>query len=98
MSERIRVVARIVSKPDRIDETRALLEGLVSSTREEPGCVRYELLQSRTTRAEFVTVEEWVDQGAIDAHFSTDHVKAAFAKAPDLLGEAPDIRQYRLLV
>ena len=96
--DRIRVVARIVSKPNRIEETLELLRSLVAPTRSEAGCIRYELMQSRATPAEFMFVEEWANEAALNAHFLSDHVKGAFVKVPELLAEQPDIRQYRLLV
>lgn len=95
--ESIRVVARIVSKPDKIEETRNLLAGLVQPTCSESGCKRYELMQNRSNPAEFTFVEEWTDEAALNAHFATEHVKSAFAKVPALLAEAPDIRQYTLI-
>ena len=90
----IRVIARIVSKPDSVEQTRALLTGLLEPTRKETGCVSYELMQNRQNPAEFTFVEEWADDNALNAHFTTEHVKAAFAKVPALLAEPPDIRQY----
>ena len=93
----IRVIARIVARPETVKETQALLQGLVEPTRRESGCVRYELMQSRQNPGEFTFVEEWANESALNAHFTTEHVKAAFAKVPALLAEAPDIRQYKLL-
>ena len=95
ITESIRVVARIVSKADKTEETRALLLGLLVPTRSESGCVSYELLQNRQNASEFTFVEDWADDASLNAHFTTEHVKAAFQKVPALLAEAPDIRQYR---
>jgi len=93
----IRVVARIVAKPEKVEETRALLSGLIAPTRKETGCSRYELMQNRANPAEFTFVEEWANEGALNAHFTTSHVKDAFSKVPALLAEPPDIRQYTLI-
>lgn len=82
------------SCPDKIDETRSLLAGLVEPTRKEPGCASYELLQNRADPTDFTFVEEWESEAAINAHFSTDHVRAALAKVTALLAAPPDIRQY----
>jgi quinol monooxygenase YgiN len=93
----VRVVARIVAKPDKVEETRALLVSLIAPTRKEPGCVSYQLLQNRADATDFTFVEEWESEAALNAHFTTDHVKAAFAKAPELVAAAPDIRQYAVV-
>ena len=98
MAENIRVIARIVSKPDKVEDTRALMTGLAGDTRREAGCVRYEVMQNRANPTEFTTFEEWKDEAAIGAHMASPHIAAAFAKAPALLAEPPDIRQYRLLI
>ncbi|TNF73803.1 MAG: antibiotic biosynthesis monooxygenase, partial [Acidobacteria bacterium] len=42
-SDTLRVVARLVAKPDKVDELRTLLTGLLEPTRAEPGCISYEL-------------------------------------------------------
>ena len=93
--ETIRVIARIVSKPDKVEDTRALLLGLVAPTLRESGCVRYEVMQNHANAAEFSTFEEWASEAAIGAHMTSAHIKEAFTKAPALLAEMPDIRQYR---
>ena len=92
-----RVVAHIVAKPSKLDEARSMLEALVEPTRNEAGCLRYELMKNLSDETEFVFIEEWADEAALTAHFSTPHVRAAFAQAADLLAAPPDIRKYRLI-
>ncbi|MDQ2856133.1 MAG: antibiotic biosynthesis monooxygenase, partial [Acidobacteriota bacterium] len=55
----LRVVARIMALPDKVDEVRSLLEALVEPTRNEAGCISYELLQNKSDPADFTFVEEW---------------------------------------
>ena len=55
----VRVVARVVARPGKEDELRALLRGLIEPTRREPGCVTYELLQNTADPTDFTFVEEW---------------------------------------
>lgn len=90
----LRVVARVKARPDKVGEALAVLKALVEPTRQEEGCVSYELLQNRTDPTDFTFVEEWASDSAIESHFSTDHVREAFSKAQDLLEESPDIRTY----
>ena len=54
----VRVVARIVARPGRVEELCALLRGLIEPTRREPGCVTYELLQNTPDPTDFTFVEE----------------------------------------
>ena len=44
----IRIVARVIAKPESVDQVRSILSDLVEPTRNESGCISYELLQNRT--------------------------------------------------
>lgn len=93
----VKVIATLRARPDTVEETKAALTSLVEPTRREPGCVEYQLFQSKEDPTEFVTVEEFNDDAAADAHLQTEHVQAAFAAAPEILGADPQIRRYSLV-
>ena len=93
----IRVVARIVARPEKTAELRAVLIDLVEPTRREKGCISYQLHQNLANACDFVCVEEWESGSAIEAHMKTPHVQQAFAKAGPLLASAPDISSYSLI-
>ncbi len=80
MSE-LQAVATIPAKPASVDHIRAALRTLVSATREEEGCLAYDLFESASAPGTFVMVERWRSQDDLDAHFRTPHVAAAFAAA-----------------
>lgn len=96
-SDTLRVVARLVAKPDKVDELRTLLTGLLEPTRAEPGCISYELLQNKENEAEFTFVEEWEVDSAFDAHLAADHIQQALGEFPNLLAAELDLRRYRLV-
>jgi len=93
----LRVVARIVARPDNVDDVRSYLTELIEPTRKEPGCVSYELLQNRSDPTDFTFVEEWESDGALEAHLNTAHIRNAIASLAGLLAAAPDIRSYSSL-
>ena len=93
----LRVVARIPAQPDKVDELREVLTGLIAPTRQEAGCILYELLQNNADPTDFTFVEEWESDAALDAHLETDHIRAALARFGDLLSGDPDIRRYSLV-
>lgn len=93
----IRVVARLSAFPDRIDELKTLLLSLIEPTRQEAGCLQYELLQNRADPTDFTFVEEWESDALLDQHLASTHIQAAVAKVPELVAEGPDIRRYDLL-
>ena len=96
-SESLRVVAILRAQPDKVEGLRSLLIELLEPTREEPDCVSYELLHNRANPTEFVLVEEWANETALNQHFGTDHMREALKKFPTLLAEALDVRRYDLI-
>lgn len=91
---KVRIMARITARDDTSSELRAILCDLAGPSRGEGGCIGYELLQNQDDPREFVTIEEWVDQAAADAHMVTPHVVLAVSKAGDLLDQAPQIHRF----
>lgn len=93
----LRVVARIKAKPDKVEEVRELLSGLVGPTRGERGCVAYELLQNREDPTDFTFVEEWESDAALASHAASDHLRIVGAKLKDFVTEVPDVRTYSVV-
>ena len=84
MSE-LNVVAMIPVKPEAVDQVRAALQTLVAATRDEEGCVSYDLYESAAAPGTFVTLERWTDAASLEAHMGTPHVAAAFGAAGEAL-------------
>lgn len=94
----VQVVARLVAFPDKVEEAKALLLGLIEPTRQEAGFIQYNLLQNQTDPTDFTFVEEWESHEALDTHLASTHIQAAIARIPELIAEGPDIRRYTLLI
>jgi quinol monooxygenase YgiN len=75
---------------------RALLE-MLEPTRREPGCLRYDLLRSLKGEhyTEFVFVEEWESEEALDAHGRTVHFLGLRDKIQGFTGSLPRVIRYR---
>lgn len=93
----VRVIARITAQPGKEAELDTILRALIAPTRQEAGCISYQLLRHQTDTTEFTFVEEWQSDAAIDAHFETPHLQNALAQVAELLACAPDIRRYAIL-
>lgn len=93
----VRVIATLISKPDTVTQTSEALSGLVEPTQAEEGCISYNLYQSNDDPTEFVTVEEFVDDAAIDSHMASAHIAAALAVASEILAADPQIKRYTLV-
>ena len=57
-----------VNQPDDIPKVRELLSKAGSLSRQEPGCVRFEVTQSNNDASLFFLNEQWQDQAALDKH------------------------------
>ena len=90
----VHVLATLIARPDTVDATREALAALVEPSRAESGCDHYELFQSADDPTRFQTVERWASADAMQAHLGSEHVQAAFAAAPDLLGAEPVIESF----
>ena len=97
MSNTIRVVAHLTARPDKIAETRAALEACIDPTREEEGCILYELMQNNADQTDFTFVEEWTSDTALDVHLQTPHLKELQSRSDELFAKPPDIRRYTVI-
>ena len=97
MTLTVHVVARLTARPETVAELQTALRSLIEPTRQEPGCLRYELLQNAADPTDFTFVEEWANEAALEAHFTTPHLQAALARAPVLLAVEPEIRRYTVI-
>ncbi len=77
MSNPLHVIAELVAKPEHADAARTLLRDFATSSRTEPGCIAYDLLEVEGEPGRFMTFETWADQGAMDTHMSTPQIQAA---------------------
>ncbi|MEB3279685.1 MAG: putative quinol monooxygenase [Lyngbya sp.] len=98
MKQTLRVVARIIALPDRVEPLKAVLSELIEPTRQEPGCIQYELLQNRADPTDFTFVETWESEAALETHLASDHLQAATEKLQGLIATPPDIRRYDLVL
>jgi quinol monooxygenase YgiN len=51
-----------------VDDIRSLLAQAASLSRQEPGCLRFEVYHSQLDRRCFLLVERWESQAAWEAH------------------------------
>ena len=87
----LRVVATIAGKPEAADTVRGVLSALAVASRDDAGCIAYELCESVDTPGTFVVIETWRTKDELEAHLTTDHVRDAFAKTGDLILSPPSI-------
>ena len=93
----LRVIVRIKAKPDKVDEARTVLIGVVDPSRIEPGCISYNLLQNRDDPSDFAFASEWKDEYALRVHTASDHIKGLGLKLKGIVEERPNITVYTVV-
>ncbi len=68
---------------------------VAEASRHEPGCLRYDVLQSTTRANHFTVVETWASQAAFDAHATAAHTKQYRESVQPVTGSPLDERVYK---
>jgi quinol monooxygenase YgiN len=91
------LTAMVKAKPGQEDAVKEVLLSLVEPTRQEPGCLCYNLHQSKSDPGMFMFYEQWASKEAIDAHGKTPHMKALGGKLKDKTDKGGGVVFYELL-
>lgn len=90
----ITVVAVMKAKPGKEDELRAAALALVEPTRQEEGCVQYDLHVHLVDPGSLVFYENWTSVEHLARHAASPHMQAFRAIADDLR-ETSRVERYR---
>ncbi|WP_125722805.1 putative quinol monooxygenase [Flavobacterium ustbae] len=78
----ISITAILKSKPENLIEVQNMLTHLVTETRKEAACIRYDL---HTSENVFILWEEWKDQIGLDLHNEQHYLKEFIQKTENLV-------------
>jgi quinol monooxygenase YgiN len=92
--KRLTVVATFQARPGKEADLRAALISLLAPTREEPGCVSYDVHQSADDPAKFLFYENWQSKEALDAHMRSPHLQKLVPRVDELCMAFPQITQW----
>lgn len=88
----IYVVATLVIRPGSLDALRAPAAACIAETREETGCIAYELFHSLSDPEKLVFVEKWQTREDLTAHSKQPHLAAwREASAPHLVSRTIEV-------
>ena len=68
-----------------------IAEAQTRASRMEAGCLEYGFYEDGMVPGQFLFVEKWKDQAAVDFHFKQDYCLEFISKARDLATSDPDI-------
>ena len=86
--EQISMVVRIRPPADSRDEFKAALRALVEPSSQEPECLRYELYRDIDHEGDFILIESWRNQAALDEHMGKPYFKVFAARFADAIKDA----------
>ncbi|MDX5593477.1 putative quinol monooxygenase [Pseudovibrio sp. SPO723] len=76
MSEKIIIVAEIISKPGEIENLKAEVLKLIEPSRAEPGNISYELHRDLEDDNKLVMIEQFKDEEAFQKHAASEHFQS----------------------
>ena len=87
----ITVVATCQARPGKEAALKKALIGLVAPTRQEAGCLNYDLHALPEDPAKFLFHENWTSQAHLDAHLQSAHIQALLPRVDELAVAMPEI-------
>lgn len=87
-------LAQIRAKAGQTDALGAALQSLVAPSREEPGCIIYQVHQSTEDSALWMVYEVWQSSDDLANHFTLPHMQAFVARVPELVEGDLDLKSF----
>jgi quinol monooxygenase YgiN len=72
---KLTIVAKAITKADKIDLVKAELLKLIDITRAEEGCINYDLHQDKENPAHFLFYENWESRELWQKHMGNQHLQ-----------------------
>ncbi|NBC20229.1 MAG: antibiotic biosynthesis monooxygenase [Alphaproteobacteria bacterium] len=94
----IGVVARLSIQDGKQGEFEQVARDLMAKVKaNEPGCLTYQLYKQKGSDTDYIFMEQYASQDALDAHGQSDYFKAAGPQLGACLAGAPDIQYYSIV-
>ncbi len=90
----ITVVATFQAKRGQEAELQKALFSLVAPTRQELGCINYDLHVSPEEPGKFLFYENWTSRAALDLHLQSPHIQGLLPRMDELAVGMPEIKTW----
>ncbi len=64
-----------IAKEDRVQEMKDMLKTMVEPSKNEKGCILYDIFQQKENPRKFVVIESWENEEALEGHKNSEHYK-----------------------
>lgn len=88
---KVYLTATLNSKPEYLEEVKSVLENMVTESRKETTCIRYDLHQGMEDKTQFVFWEIWESKEALEEHNQQPHIQKFLEIASEKLQTAPQV-------
>lgn len=86
------VVGRVQTDADRRAELIRIGQAVARASRADAGCISYRLYEDTESANDFVFIEEWESDDALQQHFATAHVREFMRAISATIVGAPDVK------
>jgi quinol monooxygenase YgiN len=88
------ILAKVYIKPGKEGEFIKVAKEMVENSQKEEGCQSYMLYQDPYEKTNFIVVEKYKNQAAVDAHFGMPYFKEFGPKIADITSGPIEIKIY----
>ncbi|WP_448550308.1 putative quinol monooxygenase [Thalassotalea fusca] len=78
-------IAKITAQTSHKSTVKLELQKLLTPSRQETGCINYDMHVDNSNDSIFIFHENWVTEADLDNHLASQHVKACFSVINGLL-------------
>jgi quinol monooxygenase YgiN len=96
-SGKVTVMAIFRAKPGKEEEVKQSLLALIEATRQEAGCINYDLHQSVDTPGLFMFYENWRSKADLVEHGKSPRLKDFMSKGRELFSEPGEITLWEMI-
>lgn len=94
----IGVVAKLSVQDGKQADFEAVAKDLMAKVKaNEPGCLTYQLYKAKGSDTDYIFMEQYASQEALEAHGKTEYFQAAMPGLGACLAGRPDIEYYEIV-
>ncbi len=90
------VVGRVATDADKREDLLRVAQAVAVASRAEQGCINYRCYEDIEVENDFVFVEEWESQEALQRHFATPHVADFMRSIVGVIVGPPDVKFHEI--
>ncbi|EGY33247.1 putative quinol monooxygenase [Aggregatibacter actinomycetemcomitans] len=91
----ITVIVQFSVKENKINDFLAKCQELIKHTRQEAGCVSYELQKNTEQPNHYVFLEQWKSKADLENHFATPHFTSIIPVLVEYCEQAPVVQAFQ---